>query len=82
MIQGGSSASFTGYLEFISESSLSLVGFDACNPKHPIYLFFLSLGVIFRVLIALHFHIAHDITRQLANCDENYKFFIYPYSML
>ena len=24
----------------------------------------------------------NDITRQLANCDENYKFSVYPYSVL
>jgi len=31
---------FTGCLEFISESNLSLAGFDVCHPRHLIYLFF------------------------------------------
>jgi len=32
---------------------------------------------------ALHLLVAYDdITRQLANCDENYNFSVYPYSML
>ena len=45
---------------------------------------FLSLRVMPIVPSALHLLVLHDddITRQLANCDENYKFFIYPYSML
>jgi len=37
-----------------------------------------------KVPTILHFPIAHydDITRQLVNCDENYKFSLYPYSIL
>ena len=36
-----------------------------------------------RVPVVVHLHVAHDdITRQLVNCDENFKFFVYPYSML
>ena len=72
-----SSASFfTGCLKFIHESSLSLAEFDACHSRHLIYLLFLLLGVMSRVSTALHLHVAHDdITKQLANCDENYKFF-------
>ena len=32
---------------------------------------------------AFHLFVAHDdISRQLTNCDENYKFTVYPYSML
>jgi len=33
---------------------------------------------------ALHLHVTHgdDITRQLANYDENYKLSVYPYTML
>jgi len=69
-------SSFTNYLEFVPEFSLSLTGFVVCHSRHLIYLFFPSLGVISRVLTALHLHVAHDdITKQLANCDENYKFF-------
>ena len=63
-----STFSITGSLKFIPESNLSLAGFDVCYPRHPIYLFFPSLGVIIRVLTALHLYIAHDddITRHLA----------------
>jgi len=46
-------SSFTGHLEFILESSLSLPEFDVCHPKHPISLILLSLGVMLRVPIAL-----------------------------
>jgi len=79
-----SASSFTGCLEFISEYSLSLAGFDVCYPRHPIYLFFSSLEVMPRVSTTLHLPIANDddITKQLANCDENYKFYVYLYSML
>ena len=50
----------------------------------PYVSFLPSLGVMPRVPIALHLSVAHDddIIRQLANCDENYKFLVYPYSML
>ena len=55
-----------------------------CHPRHLIYLFFPSPGVMLKAPTALHLPVAHDddITRQLAKCDENYKFSIYPYSML
>ena len=36
-----------------------------------------------KILTALHSPVAHDdITRQLANYDNNYKFSVYLYSML
>ena len=49
-----------------------------------ISLFFLSLGVMPRVPTTLHLHVARDdgITTQLANCNENDRFSLYPYSML
>ena len=58
--------------------------FDVCYSRHSIYPIFSSLCVIPRVLTALHLLIAHDddITRQLVNCDDKYKFSVYPYSML
>ena len=31
-------SSFTGHLEFISKSNLSLAEFDVSHPRHPIYL--------------------------------------------
>ena len=62
-------SSFSNCLEFVLESSLLLVGFDVCPPKHPIYSLFSSLGVM---SIALHFPVTHDnITKQLANCNDN-----------
>ena len=53
-----------------------------CHSRHPIYLIFSSLGVMIKVPTTLYLLVAHDITRQLANCDKNYKFSLYPYSML
>jgi len=68
-------SSFTGCLEFIPESSLSLAGFDVCHLRHLIYLIFPSFEVMSRVPTSLHLPIAHDdITRELENCDENYNF--------
>ena len=74
--------SFTDCLEFVPKSSIPpLERLDVCHTRHP-YIFFPSLGVMPRVPTALHLSIAHDdITRQLANCDENYKFYAYSYSM-
>jgi len=76
--------SFIGCIELISESNLPLAGPDVCHPRHPIYLIFPLLGVMLRVPTALHLPVTHDddITRQLANCDENYNFSVHPYSML
>jgi len=77
-------SSFTGCLEFVPKSNISLLlRLDVCHPRQPKYLFFLSLGAIPRVYTILHLPVAHDyITRQFANCDENFKFSVYPYSML
>ena len=54
-----SSTFFIGCLEFISESSLPLAGFDTCHPKHPTYLLVSSLRVMPRVSTALHLSVAH-----------------------
>jgi len=45
---------------------------------------YISLGVMPKVPTALHLSVTHDddITGQLTNCDENYKFSVYPYSLL
>ena len=70
-------SSFTSCLEFVPKSHIPpLKGLNVCHPRHPIYLFFSSIGVMPRVPTVLHFPITHndDITRQLANCDKNYKF--------
>jgi len=64
----------------VSKSSIpSLEGLDVCHSRHHIYLFFSSLRVMRRIPTALHLHVAHDddISRQLANCDVKYKFFLY-----
>jgi len=52
-----------------------------CYPRHPIYIF-LSLEIMLRVPTALRLSVADDITRQSANYDGNYNFFVYPYSIL
>ena len=40
-------SSFTGCLKFVPKSSIPpLERFDVCHPRHPIYLFFSSLGVM------------------------------------
>ena len=54
-----------------------------CPPKHPIYIIFSSLGIMPRVFIASHFPVAHDnLTRQIAICNDKYKFVAYSYSIL
>jgi len=75
---------FTGHLNFIPESNLSLAEFNVCHPKHIIYLILLSLGVLLRVPTALHLCVAHidNITRTLAICNDTYKFAAYPRSIL
>jgi len=48
-------SSFTGYLEFVSRSSIPLLErLDVCPPRHPVYIIFLFLGVMPRVSTALH----------------------------
>ena len=70
-----SSAFFIGSLKFIPESNLPLAG-SLCVILGIPYLFFPSLEVMPIVPTTLHLHVARsdDITRQLANCDKNYKF--------
>jgi len=55
-----------------------------CHLKHPIYLILPSLGVMPRVPTALHLPVAHidNITRQIAICNDTYKFVVYLYSIL
>ena len=55
-----------------------------CHPRHPIYLILPSLGVMSRVSTPLYLHVAHDdsLSRQIAICNDNYKFVAYPYSIL
>ena len=79
------SFSFTSCLEFTLKSNIPLLEeLDVCHLRHLIYFIFLSLGVTPKVPTACHLSVAHDddIIRQLANCDENYKFSVYPYSYI
>jgi len=75
---------FTDCLELVSKYSIPpLEGLDVCPPKHPIYIIFSSLGIMPRVFIASHFPVAHDnLTRQIAICNDKYKFVAYSYSIL
>ena len=67
-------SSFSGCLEMYSESSIPLSEFVACPSRHPICSIFASLEVMPRVYI-VHLPVAYDdITGQLANDNDNYKF--------
>ena len=61
-----------------------LAGIDVCLPRHVISLILPSLGVMLRILTALHLPVAHidDITRPIAICNDTYKFVAYSYSIL
>ena len=61
-----------------------MCGVYVCLPRQLRYILLPSLGIILRVLIAIHSHVAHidDITRQIAICNDTYKFAAYPYSIL
>jgi len=74
---------FSVCLEMYPESSILLSKFIAYPTRHPICPIFASLEVMPRASTALHLPFAYnDSTRQLANCNDNYKFFAYPYSIL
>ena len=65
------------------ESSISLLEFVACATRHPIRPIFASVEVMPRMSIALHLHGAYDdITRQLKNDNDKYKFSACSYSIL
>jgi len=80
-----SSASFTSCLEFVPKSIISsLERLVVCPFRHPVYIISPPIGVLPRVPTVLHLHVAldDDFTRQLANCDENYKFLVFSCSIL
>jgi len=56
---------------------------DACPPKQPKYILFLSLGIVPRVPTALHLSVAliDNITRPITIFNDTYKFVAYPYSI-
>ena len=67
---------FSGCLEIYSESSIPLIESVAHLPMYP---FSLPSGVMLRIFIALHLPVAFDdVTKHLANCNDNYKFFACP----
>ena len=78
-----SNTSFSGCLEFVSESSVP-PSLGVCPSRHIISLILPSLGVMLRIPNALHLPVAHtdDITRLIAICNKPYKFVAYPYSIL
>ena len=53
---------------------------DVC-PK-PIYLFILSLGVLSSEFVTLHLPEMHDETYKQIICNDDYKFAVYPHSIL
>jgi len=55
-----------------------------CPPRHVISLILPSLGVMPKISITLHLHVAHidDITRSITICNDAYKFGANPYSIL
>ena len=80
-----SDSSFSGCLEFVSESNVpSFKGLDVCPLRHVISLILSSLGVVPRIPTTLHLPVAHidDITRSIAICNDTYKFAANPYNIL
>jgi len=57
--------------------------FDVRPPRKLIYLFFLSLGVMFSGSDVLHLPAAHnEISKQIVICNDDYKFVAYSHSIL
>jgi len=77
-----SNTSFSGCLEFVSESRVPS-SLDVC-PSHVISFILPSLGVMPRIPTTLHLFVAHidNITRLIAICNNTYKFVAYLYSIL
>jgi len=65
------------------DSRIPLSEFVSCPTRHLICHIFAPLEVIPRVFIALYVHVAYDdITRQLKNDNDKYKFSACSYSIL
>ena len=78
-------SSFIGCLEFVPKSSIPpLEWLEVCPPRHHVYIICASIRVMPRVSTALHLFVAHDdnLTRQIAICNDNYKFVAYSCSFL
>jgi len=76
---------FTGCLKFMPKSSIPpLKGLDVCPLRHHVYIIFSFLGFILRVSTALHLPVTYDdnLTKQIAICNDNYKFAAYAYNIL
>ena len=72
-------SSFSKCLEIYSESTIPLSEFVACPTTHPTCSIFV-LEVMLKVSTTLRLHV--DITRQLANDNDNNKFSACSYSIL
>jgi len=73
---------FSRCLEMHLKSNILLSELVKCPTRHPICPIFALLEIMSRVSTALHFPITYDdITRQLANDNDNY-IFVCPYSIL
>jgi len=76
-------SSFSGCLEMCHDSNIPLSDLVKCPNRHTICLIFASLEINARVFAALHLPVAYDnVTRQLANDNDDYKFSACPYSVL
>ena len=76
-------SSFSECLEICPECSIPLTKSVTPLSRHPIYSLFFPLGVMLRLSITLHLLVVFDdITGQLINCNDNYKFSVCPYSVL
>ena len=76
-----SASYFSGCLEFVSESNVPpSAELNVCPPRHVISLILSLLGVMPKILTALHLPVAHidDITRLIAICNDTYKFLSKP----
>jgi len=76
-------SSFSGCLKIYPEFGIPLTESVASFPRQSYVSLSLSSGVMLRKFTTLHLHVAFDnITRQLANCNDNYNFYVCPYSVL
>jgi len=76
---------FSEFLQISVDPSnaILLAVFDVHPLRKYIYLFFLSLRVRPSKFDALHVPVMHDeISRQIAICNDDYKFVTYPHSIL
>ena len=78
-------SSFSECLKMCLESNIPLLELIKCPTRHPICRIFTSLKIMPECLLynVLHLLVAYDdVTRQLANDNDNYKFSACSYSVL